>query len=130
MAPALLSVRRKLTKCGGLWAPTSGKARRWHIHEPILFLYGLKLEISFQTLFFAGESVCQRGRCHRSEGSGVKMSFLGNFCNLEEFRLDAGSDEGRKAFSWPLTGAFAASPGRREYTSTGFFCHPGAKNKR
>lgn len=57
------------------------------------------------------------------------MSFLGNFCKLGEFKLNAPSNEGRGDFSWPLAGGLAASPDRREYTSTGFFRHPGAKNK-
>lgn len=109
-------------------SPTSGKRQTGQVCEPTLLLHGLKLEISFQTLFLAGEGVYQGGPCHTSEGSGVKMSFLGNFCNLGEFRLDAASDEGR-AFSWPLIGCLAVSPDRREHTCTGFFCHPGAKNK-
>lgn len=76
-------------------SPTSGKRQRGQICEPTLLLHSLKLEISFQAIFLAGEGVCQRGLCHRSEDSGVKTSFLGNFCNLGEFRLDAASD-GRK----------------------------------
>lgn len=58
----------------------------------------------------SSEGVCQRGPCHRSDRSRIKMGSPGNFYILGELRLNVASGEGRGAVSWPFAGSLAACP--------------------